>query len=173
MKDNINEGEKMTEKMFMRSIYVSLLSIGLCIAVLCSVTWAWFSDSVSSATNTIKTGNCTVEINVSDQFGNRIDPVDGTDEKYTLSSGSYLITVTSSGSVNTSYCKLNIANNDYYTQQISTSEPDNAISFTLIFEEDTVLEIYRRWGSYHIPEEERDFFDEGEYSDLTQGKGGI
>ena len=46
--------EKLTEKAFTQSIAISVFSILLCIIALCSVPWAWFSDGISSPTNSIQ-----------------------------------------------------------------------------------------------------------------------
>ena len=56
--------DKLTDKAFTQSIAVSVISILLCVVALCSVTWAWFSEGVTSFSNTIKTGNCTVTVSV-------------------------------------------------------------------------------------------------------------
>jgi predicted ribosomally synthesized peptide with SipW-like signal peptide len=47
------KNEKLTDKVFMRIIAISFIGMFVCLAGLCSVTWAWFTDSTSSSANTI------------------------------------------------------------------------------------------------------------------------
>lgn len=149
--------EKLTEKAFTQSIAISIFGILLCVVALCSVTWAWFSEGVTFSSNTIKTGNCTVTVSVMNE-GAQIAPNADTTGKYILEAGkSYQINIIATGSAESSYCKLVIGGQDYYTEQISTSEPNNTISFTLTFDAPTEVEIITRWGTYHIPNDARNF----------------
>ena len=157
--------DKLTEKAFMQSIAVSVVCVLLCVVALCSATWAWFKGDVTSSDNTIKAGYCNVTIDVKD--GETTVPANvGTAGIYTFEGGkTYTVTITSEGDVKSSYCKLVIGGEDYYTQQISTHAPGNVISFTLTFDEDTNVQIIGRWGTYSG--EVRDFIDGGEYTNPT------
>ena len=76
-----------------------------------------------------------------------IDPNTDTTGIYTFEAGkSYQIKISSTGSVESSYCKLVIDGNEYYTEQVSTTEPNNTISFTLAFDAPTEVEIITRLG---------------------------
>ena len=91
---------------------------------------------------------------------------------YTFEAGkSYQIKITSTGSAESSYCKLVIDGNEYYTEQISTTEPNNTISFTLAFDAPTEVEIITRWGTYHIPNDARDFYSGKSYTNLVENAG--
>ena len=57
--------EKITDKVFSRSLLVSVVSIMLCILSLCSVTYAWFTVEEASAQNTISSGSFDVDAYVS------------------------------------------------------------------------------------------------------------
>ena len=162
---------KLTEKGFTQSITVSVISILLCIIALCSVSWAWFSENVTSSLNTIKTGNCTVTVSVIHD-GEEFGPNAGTSGMYTFeASESYQITITSTGSAESSYCKLVIGGQDFYTEQVSTSEPNNTISFTLAFDAPTEVEIITRWGTYHIPNDARNFYNGKRYTYPAENAG--
>ena len=146
---------KLTEKSFTQSITVCVFSIFLCIGSLCSVTWAWFSDGVSSPTNSLRSANCDVSVSVtSDDI--TINAVDG---KYTfIKDKVYVIKMTAVGTAETTYCVLNIGGKSYYTVQIPTDAvtSDNYITFTLQFSADTTdVEIYTHWGTSR--QAERDF----------------
>ena len=156
--------DKLTEKAFARSIAVSIFCVVLCAVALCSVTWAWFKGDVTSSDNTIKAGYCNVTIDVKDG-DTTVSAHVGTTGVYTFKAGkTYTVTITSEGDVKSSYCKLVIGDNAYYTQQISTHAPGNFISFTLTFDADTVVQILDRWGTYSG--EVRDFIDGGNYVNL-------
>ena len=133
--------DKLTEKAFTQSIAVSIICVLLCAVALCSATWAWFKGDVTSSDNTIKAGYCNVTIEVKD--GDTTVPANvGTAGVYTFEAGkTYTVTVTSEGDVKSSYCKLVIGGEEYYTQQISTHAPGNVISFTLTFDADTTVQI--------------------------------
>ena len=45
-----------------RALFMSALSLILCFAMLMGTTFAWFTDSVTSANNIIKSGNLDVEL---------------------------------------------------------------------------------------------------------------
>lgn len=53
--------EKITEKAFSRSLCVSVLSILLCLILLCSMTYAWFTDGTSSGGNTLTSASFGLE----------------------------------------------------------------------------------------------------------------
>ena len=56
--------EKISEKAFSQSIIISVVSILLCIVMLCSLTYAWFTSETSSSSNTLMSGTFDVTINV-------------------------------------------------------------------------------------------------------------
>ena len=161
--------EKITEKAFSQSLIISVVSILLCLVALCSVTWAWFSEDVTSSSNTIKTGDCTVTVSVMNETTEIPLNATGT---YTFEAGkSYQITITSTGSAESTYCKLEIGGQDFYTEQVSTSEPNNTITFALAFDAPTEVEIITRWGTYHIPNDARDFYSGKSYTNLVENAG--
>ena len=163
--------EKITEKAFSQSLIISVVSILLCLVALCSVTWAWFSKDVTSSSNTIKTGSCIVTVSVMNE-GSEMDPKADTECTYSFEANkSYVIKITSNGSAESSYCKLIIGGQDFYTEQVSTSEPNNTISFTLAFDAPTEVEIITRWGTYLIPNDARNFYNGKSYTNLAENAG--
>ena len=101
-----------------------------------------------------------------------IDPNTDTTGIYTFEAGkSYQIKISSTGSVESSYCKLVIDGNEYYTEQISTTEPNNTISFTLAFDAPTEVEIITHWVTYHIPNNARNFYDGKRYENPAENAG--
>ncbi len=56
--------EKLTEKAFSHGIFISVLSIILCIVALCSASYAWFTEDQSSGNNVIVAGSFDLSISV-------------------------------------------------------------------------------------------------------------
>ena len=155
------KNEKITEKAFSQSITISVLSILLCVVTLCSVTWAWHSEDVTSSYNNMQSASCYVSVSVTS--GNA--PVEPTDGKYTFYKGqAYTIKLTATGTAETAYCILNINGKDYYTEQIQII---GEIEFTLQFlDETTVAEILPCWGT--SSRVERDFANGLYYLDCKE-----
>ena len=57
--------EKITEKAFSSGLIISVISILLCIVMLCSMTYAWFSTETTSSSNTVVAGSFDVDVSVS------------------------------------------------------------------------------------------------------------
>ena len=153
--------EKLTEKAFMQSIVISVLGILLCMAMLCSVTWAWFSAGVPFPTSNIQSAYCDVSVSVTKDDAT-VDAVGGT---YAFEKDqAYVIGIAPTGTSQTAYCILKINGTEYYTMQIPTSE---SIVFTLQFTADTTsVEILPRWGT--SSQEQRRFADGAYYLNLVE-----
>ena len=153
--------EKITEKAFSQSITISVLSILLCVVALCSITWAWYSEDVTSSYNSMQSASCYVSVSVTS--GNAL--VEPTDGKYTFYKGqAYTIKLTATGTAETAYCILNINGKDYYTEQIQIT---GEIEFTLQFsEETTIAEILPCWGT--SSRTTRDFANDLYYLDCKE-----
>ena len=123
--------EKVTEKIFLRAMISSVLGIILCTVCLAGMTWAWFSDSVTSRSSTITSAKCSVEVTVNKVTGNtKIEP--STDGKYELHKDEkYNVTLKATGNASTVYCKVNI-NGVIYTARLNP----NSNNATFIFEID-------------------------------------
>ena len=64
-----------------RALLSSVLALFLCFAMLLGTTFAWFTDSVTSANNIIKSGNLDIELDYWD--GDSWETVEGTDSLFT------------------------------------------------------------------------------------------
>ena len=144
--------DKLTEKAFMQSIAVSVFGILLCIIALTTATWAWFSDSVSSASNSIQSAYCDVSVSVTTGDG----PVTADNGIYSFNPEiDYIITITATGTAKNAYCILKINGTDYYTENIPT--PETNFTFTLRFRQETKVQVIPRWGT--TVQEEKIFAD--------------
>ena len=123
--------EKVTEKIFLRAMISSVLGIILCTVCLAGMTWAWFSDSVTSHSSNITSASFSVKVTVNKGIDNT--EILLTDGKYKLeqSSEKYKVTLKATGSASTVYCKVNI-NEVIYTAQLNP----NSNNDTFIFEID-------------------------------------
>ena len=65
----------MNKKTAKKSLFMSAISLLLCISMLVGTTFAWFTDSVTSGRNTIQSGNLDVTLDYWD--GDSFEPVDG------------------------------------------------------------------------------------------------
>lgn len=69
LKINIQEVKDMTKKnSAKRSLAVSILALVLCFTMLLGTTYAWFTDSVTSAGNIIKSGKLDATMHYSDKL---------------------------------------------------------------------------------------------------------
>ncbi|MBQ9761213.1 MAG: hypothetical protein IJW16_07675 [Clostridia bacterium] len=178
--EQLNEQEKndkLTEKAFTNSIFVSILSILLCMVCLSAVTWAWFNGSVSSAPNTIETQSYVLTMQLRDSNLISVDlgtPNAKGQYNLALKSGEqYTVILTAEGTGKNGYCKITVGEKSYYTNLVTiqngvdtvstfqfkldnTSEPTVNVSFDL------------HWGTYSgIPHIEAP----GEYViDVTQNE---
>ena len=161
MKDN---AKSLSEKAFVQSMVISVLSILLCIVCLCTMTWAWFGENVSSASATIKTGNCIVNVVVSYTDGENV--VELTPDilgAYELKKDiDYTVAISVSGTASSAYCRFAANGNENYTQQIATG---SQMTFTMKFTEDTTVILDKYWGE--SSRETREIYANGNYVDFS------
>ena len=124
----------------------SVIGACLCAVCLCGMSWAWFTTSVGTGTQTITASSYvmsnTVLCNGIEQSG--VSYKDGR-TKYTFTSGTYVVTLNTVGTDNaTGYCKMKIGDTVYYTDQISANG-----TFTFSIEADGTVDVVLipSWGS--------------------------
>lgn len=149
----LNNEEKLTDQAFMKMICISIAFIVLCMAGLCSTTWAWFTGSIESESNTITAGSCELKVTVSEIGLTKSQPLvsieDMTAESHRLTAGEYVVELSVPDGSASGYCMI-LANGDIYrTEHVSdTAAEIDKISFTLKLEEDTTVVFEPRWGIY-------------------------
>lgn len=162
MKDN---AKSLSDKAFVQSIVILLLSIFLCIVCLCTMTWAWFNENISSASSTIKTGNCVVDVAVSYKDGENTValPPDAFGTYELKQNVEYTFTISATGTASSAYCKFIINGEENYTQQIAIG---SQITFTMKFtSEDTVVGVDKLWGE--SSRATREIYSNGNYVDIS------
>ena len=72
-------------KTIRHSLFMSIISLLLCVSMLIGTTFAWFTDSVTSANNIIKSGNLKVAMHWAD--GTKAVPADDSTDWQDASEG--------------------------------------------------------------------------------------
>ena len=121
----------------------SVLSILLCMTLLCGMTWAWFASTQSTPAATIQAA--TYHIDVVAKNGETVLTT-GQNGKYPLAKGTYTVTLTASGNASKGYCKVTLPDNSVLrTAQIA---PKNSLTFTLTLTSDGNVSFSPEWGTY-------------------------
>ena len=122
----------------------SVLSILLCMTLLCGMTWAWFASTQSTPAATIQAA--TYHIDVVAKNGETVITA-GQNGKYSLAKGvAYTVTLTASGNASKGYCKVTLPDNTVlHTAQIA---PKNSLTFTLTLTSDGNVSFSPEWGIY-------------------------
>lgn len=122
----------------------SVLSILLCMTLLCGMTWAWFASTQSTPAATIQAA--TYRIDVVAKNGETALTA-GQNGKYSLVAGvAYTVTLTASGNASKGYCKVTLPDNTVLrTAQIA---PKNSLTFTLTLTNGGNVSFSPEWGTY-------------------------
>ena len=119
------------------------LAICICAICLCGVSWAWFTASTSTGTTQIQAASYSVNVSAENESV-KIASESGTFTVTFTTAGSYTITLTPSGTASTGYCKINFADVDHYTDQLTS----DSLRFTVNADADSKLTITPQWGCY-------------------------
>ena len=162
--------EPITDATLTRSIVISVIGILCCMACLFGATWAWFTSSVSTASNTITAASFDVRVKVEAIEQNGEEIIAGADGYYTLDpQKSYLVTLVKTGTATSGFCHLSIKTNTgrsdaatvYFTKDIK----DEPYKFTLI-KGVSAIRFTPMWGE--CPENgEAAFIDRGTLVEFT------
>ena len=126
-----------------RILAPSIISIFICAVCLCGASWAWFTASASTGTTAIQAASYTVNV-AAENESVKIATEGGISTVTFTGAGRYAITLTPSGTASAGYCKINFANVDDYTEQLSSG----SLRFTVCADADSKLTITPQWGCY-------------------------
>lgn len=138
------------EKAFTQSLWVSAISILLCMIALCSVTYAWFAEDVTTERNRIEAGTFDLTVTVTAADGSEILTERGTDGAWraTLPASQELYTVTLTVTDNTSvkgFCL--VANDADQWQSGLIAVGETTFTFTVAVNgADASLRFAPQWG---------------------------
>ena len=142
-----NKDEKITDKAFSRLIITSFLGILVCIACLCSTTWAWFTGAAENDNNEIKTAEtCLLTVTVTDSDVALSDIEGGVVLEKNVT---YTVTLSLPSGSASGYCLIKTDDRSYYTEYIARHEGETETrSFRLTVEESQTVAFVSRWGIY-------------------------
>ena len=122
----------------------SVLSILLCLVLLCGMTWAWFESTQSAPAAPIVSATYRMEVTVENGTGVLQK---NSDESYTLAANvEYTVRLVASGNASKGYCKVTLPDNSVLrTEQIA---PENSLAFTLTLTSDGEVSFSSEWGTY-------------------------
>ena len=118
-----NKTDQLTEKAFSRFIFMSVLTIVLCIFGLCGTTYAWFTASTDSNENVVKSGVFELDIRITDPLGAEVSANRNARGNATYSLGAettYTVTLSVSDktTVSRGYCTVYVNDDAYNTETI-------------------------------------------------------
>ena len=148
MKSSNTKEKHMTDRAFSRLMLTSVIGIVVCIACLCSSSWAWFTESVPNTGNSIATaGDCLLSYTVTNELG---EEVAGLDTGALLEAGSYRVTLSLEPDTASGYCIITAGGVEYYTDYIlrHTSAGAEQISFDLELLSEQTVTFTARWGVF-------------------------
>ena len=165
--------EKVSEKAFSQGLFISVLSILLCLIALGSTTYAWFGVDTSSGNNVIESGKFALLISVTDADGNPIDVTENANGTFGClfrDCGVYtvVLAMTEDSTATKGYCDVVFPSSvKKHTDSISR-DPDigiDPLSFTIeITTEGATVSFMPKWG---IPAH-ADIFDGDALSELGE-----
>ncbi len=128
----------------MRIIAPSVMGICICAVCLCNVSWAWLTASTSIETTEIKSSFYKLFY----QIGSDAAELAQTDNTYTLTSDTTVITLKAAGTAGaTGYCIIRVGNETYYTEQIFVNDTSE-FTFTVNAAAGTKIKLNPKWGNY-------------------------
>ena len=165
--------DKLTDKAFSRLVITSVIGILVCIACLCSTTFAWFTGATSSSKNTVVSGQFDlarpdvqfVGEDASSSFAIEATQNEGIWSCELTSAGTYTITLTATDdSTVKGHCVVVIGDGDpINTDAIIVAEvaerdqipQSNPFTFTITVDAPTTLTLQPRWGVVASPDIEQ------------------
>lgn len=124
----------------------SVLSILLCMTLLCGMTWAWFASTQSTPAATIQAATYRIDVVAETKNGGTVITA-GQNGKYSLAKDvAYTVTLTAGGNASKGYCKVTLPDNSVlHTEQIA---PKNSLTFTLTLTSGGDVSFSPEWGTY-------------------------
>ena len=131
-----------SKRLFLISIFTILVSM----AMLISATFAWFTSTVSTNANAVKSATYNITATITKEDSTSINPATENNVISVTfpSTGTYNVTVTPNGNANNGYCIVNFKNTNYYTENLTSG----SFAFTVNATENEVLTITPSWGTY-------------------------
>lgn len=138
-----------SRKAFAHLVLCSLFCILICVALLSTGTYAWFSDGIQSSKSTFQTsGNCLLSVSVYKDGAEEATASVGSNAVLN-GQGTYTVTVTLPLGSASGYLVLKTADGEYFVDRLERSDAeDQVLSFTLNIQEDKDVTLEAYWGIY-------------------------
>ncbi len=169
-----DENKKITDKAMTTTMMACVIGILVTATLLATTTWAWFSGSTGSSSNSIVSSYCTVDAIINDQGEEADFTVVNGNKVYSLSANvDYTVEISVVGTASGGYCKLVLGDDTsatYYTEVvvpvdshtgISAGDNVGSLSFTVKFTTDKTVTVKSGWGIH--THEDPDFSNGGVY----------
>lgn len=164
-RENDVDSRTLADRVFTRSVVMSLIAAALCIVIFSTSTLAWFVESVDSE-EMIKSSVYILTVVVDPDIASTQD-ADGNAVYSLQENTTYKITVSSIADERTTaksgYIKIIANGKVYYSEQIDRGE---SITFDLIFSFATDVTIVECWGTSSIPFSDRDIVSGNTYLNM-------
>ena len=146
-----NSENKMSDKAFNRLIFTSVLSIVLCLVLLCSTTYAWFADGVTQGGNEIKAANeCLLSVTVTKN--GESTPLENIESGVTLNEGAtYRVDLSLPKDSSSGYCIISVGANQYFSEYLTRHDSDAPKTLTFYVKCDATFDnvtFTSHWGIY-------------------------
>ncbi len=121
----------------------SMLGIFACVVCLMGMTFAWFSATQETQTQTIQAANYSASVLIDGEAAS---------ETAALAIGTHTVSITADGTATTGYFVIEYGDQKLHTAQVGK---DGTISFTFEVNEAVTLNITPQWGTSAKPEDEK------------------
>lgn len=132
----IPKHEKLPDKVFRSRMAASLLTILACITAMVGSAFAFFYQDVSTDNSTLTAAYYSVAVDIAEE-NTYIAPL-MYEDKHTFE-------ITANGTATTGYCKIQVGEQTYYTEQIARGE---TLTLTIQAAKDTVITFSPGWGTH-------------------------
>ncbi|MBQ0101712.1 MAG: hypothetical protein KBT31_02835 [Firmicutes bacterium] len=113
--------EKVTDKMLVRSVVLSVIGILFCMTCLFGLSWAWFTDSIATGSSKITAASFNLDVTVEEINGAQIPK--GEDGFYQLdTTKTYKVTLVKEGTAKSGFCHISVKTSEEGTQTIFYTE---------------------------------------------------
>lgn len=155
---HIPEHGRIRERVMLTRVVLTTIIMLICLATMSVTAYAYFTYSITSKTNSIKTANFDVrveieDVSISNDRSSEIQ-IQGHSKTIKLEKGVYRIQLHKQGTAKTGFCKINAegGNASFYTQQLGTdinteTGERDPFEFEMVITDDTELEILAHWGT--------------------------
>lgn len=144
---------KIKEKVFVSRIAVAVVCMVCCLSAMGFSAYAYFTSSVTSGLNTIRAAVYSTDIVVTDSSNVLVAETkeDDATNSYSLSKGTYTVTIVAQGTATTGYCKVVVNDTEnYYTAPIT---PNETLKFEIQCNDSSAeVRIITNWGSCSVKE---------------------